>query len=68
MSQPLDTIGVLDMVRMATIGLALLILGILTGGMIAFVVLGLAGFAYGVRRLDSDIRPWDGLASGTASA
>jgi hypothetical protein len=48
------------MYRMATIGLALLILGILTGGIIALVVLGLAGFAYGVRRLDSDIHAWDG--------
>jgi hypothetical protein len=56
------------MYRMATIGLGLLILGILTGGIIALVVLGLAGFAYGVRRLDSDIHAWDGMASGSVSA
>jgi hypothetical protein len=56
------------MYRMATIGLGLLLLGILTGGIIALVILGLAGFTYGVRRLDSDVRAWDGLANGFASA
>lgn len=56
------------MYRMATIGLGLLLLGILTGGIIALVILGLAGSTYGVRRLDSDIRAWDGMANGFASA
>jgi hypothetical protein len=57
-----------QMYRMATIGLGVLLLGILTGGILALVVLGLAGFTYGVRRLDADINAWDGLANGFASA
>ena len=56
------------MYRTATLGLALLIIGILTGGIIAFVILGLVGFVYGVRRLDSDIHAWDGQANGFAGA
>lgn len=56
------------MYRTATIGLGLLVLGILTGGIIAFVALGLAAFVYGIRRLDSDIHAWDGPANGFAGA
>jgi uncharacterized membrane protein len=57
-----------QMYRIAAFGLLLLILGMLTGGVLALVVLGLAGFTYGIRRLDSDISAWDGLANGFASA
>jgi hypothetical protein len=35
--------------------------GILTGGVLALVILGLVAFAFGVRRLDSDITAWDGM-------
>jgi uncharacterized membrane protein len=56
-----------QMYRMAAFGLTLVILGILTGGVLALVVLGLVAFAFGVRRLDSDISPWDGMATGFAS-
>ncbi len=55
------------MVRTATLGLGLLVLGIMTG-IIALVAHGLAGCAYGIRRLDSDIHAWDGPANGFAGA
>ncbi len=55
------------MYQLAAFGLVLLILGILTGGVFALVVLGLVGFSYAVRRLDSDVRAWDGMAVGFGS-
>ena len=55
------------MYRMAAFGLSLVILGILTGGVLALVLLLLVAFTYGVRRLDSDIDAWDGMAGGGAS-
>jgi uncharacterized membrane protein len=54
------------MYRMAAFGLSLVILGILTGGVLALVILGLVAFSFGVRRLDSDISAWDGMATGFA--
>jgi hypothetical protein len=55
------------MYRIAAFGFVLLLLGILSGGVLALVLLLLAAFTYAVRALDSDINPWDGLASGYAS-
>ena len=54
------------MYRTAAFGLVLLILGILTGGVLALVVLLLTAFTYAVRRLDSDIDAWDGMATSFA--
>ena len=56
-----------QMYQLAAFGLVVLILGILSGGVLALVALGLGAFTYGVRRLDSDVNAWDGLATGFAS-
>jgi uncharacterized membrane protein len=55
-----------QMYRIAAFGLLLLILGILTGGVVALVVLLLAAFSYAVRTLDSDVDAWDGMAASFA--
>ena len=55
------------MYRIATFGLLLLVLGMLTGGVLALVVLLLTAFSYAVRTLDSDIDPYGGMAPGFAS-
>ena len=55
------------MINLAALGIILLVLGILTGGMLALVALGLIGTIVGIRRLDSDVRAWDGQAIGSAS-
>jgi uncharacterized membrane protein len=55
-----------QMYRFAAFGLLLLILGILTGGVLALVVLLLAAFSYAVRLLDSDIDAWDGMTASFA--
>jgi hypothetical protein len=51
-----------DVSVLAAIGILLLVLGILTGGILALVALGRIGSIIGVRRLDSDIHAWDGQA------
>lgn len=55
------------MYRIAAFGLLLLVLGMLTGGVLALVVLLLTAFSYAVRTLDSDIDPYGGMAPGFAS-
>jgi mannose/fructose/N-acetylgalactosamine-specific phosphotransferase system component IIC len=54
------------MYRIVAFAILLLNTGILTGGVLALVVLGLVAFSYGVRRLDSDITARDALATGFA--
>ena len=48
--------------NLAAIGVIFLVLGILSGAILAFAALGLLGAIVGVRRLDTDVRPGDGLA------
>ena len=55
------------MYQIAAFGLLLLILGILSGGVLALVVLLLGAFTYAVRTLDDDVDPWGGSVIGFAA-
>lgn len=55
------------MFRIAAFGLLLLILGIVSGGVLALVGLLLGAFTYAVRTLDDDIDPYGGMVIGFAS-
>jgi hypothetical protein len=55
------------MYRIAAFGLLLLILGVLSGGVLALVGLLLGAFTYAVRILDEDIDPYGGMVIGFAS-
>lgn len=55
------------MYRIAAFSLLLLILGTLSGGVLALVGVLLGAFTYGVRTLDDDIDPWGGSVIGFAA-